>query len=170
MNELYKSAKRNALKLYDQDLFKNTVLVLGKGTGVDECHEIIFLVPAMESENVYDEIEFEIYEHIWEVSKEDNNSSMKLAQVIIEIFEEYLEEKGVKINNPEREGDDSTAQIYGTEYGELENKINKVLSGTKCVVSTSMGTAVGVIEVGDDGGIMISSKQLDKYLEEYSME
>lgn len=61
MEVLYKIAKRNALELYHQDLFKNTTLIIGKGIGVDECHEIIFLVPAMESENIYDEIENEIY-------------------------------------------------------------------------------------------------------------
>ena len=69
MEELYEVAKRNALELYHQDLFKNTVLVIGKGTGVEECHEIIFLVPAMESENVYDEIEETIYLNVWEISK-----------------------------------------------------------------------------------------------------
>lgn len=68
MEELYQTAKRNALELYHQDLFKNTVLVIGKETGVDECHEIIFLVPAMESENVYDEIEDEIYLNVWKIN------------------------------------------------------------------------------------------------------
>ena len=69
MDELYEIAKRNALELYNQDLFKNTVLIIGKGTGIEECHEIIFLVPAMESENVYDEIEDTIYFNVWETSK-----------------------------------------------------------------------------------------------------
>lgn len=95
---------------------------------------------------------------------------MRLAQEIIEIFENYLEEKGVIIDNPEREqSGDEAAQIYGTEYGELENKINEVLSGKECVVSTNMGLATGIIEV-DDGNITITSEQLDNYLEEYSME
>ena len=69
MEELYEVAKGNALKLYYQDLFKDTILIVGKGTGCDGCHEIIFLVPAMESENVYDEIEDTIYLNIWETSK-----------------------------------------------------------------------------------------------------
>lgn len=69
MEELYEIAKRNALELYHQDLFKNTVLVIGKGTGVEECHEIIFLVPAMESENVYDEIEDTIYQNVWGIGR-----------------------------------------------------------------------------------------------------
>ena len=69
MDELYEIAKRNALELYNQDLFKNTVLVIGKGTGVEKCHEIIFLVHAMESENVYDEIEDTIYQNVWKIDR-----------------------------------------------------------------------------------------------------
>lgn len=66
MEEWYEIAKRNALELYHQDLFKNTVLVLGKGTGYDvvNYHEAIFLVPAMESEDVYGKIYDKIGETI----------------------------------------------------------------------------------------------------------
>lgn len=69
MYKLYKIGKENALELYGRDLFKNTVLVVGKETGIDNCHEIIFLVPAMESESVYDDIENSIYKNIWNVRK-----------------------------------------------------------------------------------------------------
>ena len=55
------------MELYGKDLFKNTVLVVGKETGIDNCHELIFLVPAMESESVYDDIENSIYKNIWNV-------------------------------------------------------------------------------------------------------
>lgn len=65
MDELYETVKKNAFNLYNEDLFKNTTLVIGKETGLDECHEFIFLIPAMESENIYDEIENEIYMNIW---------------------------------------------------------------------------------------------------------
>ncbi len=67
MDKLYVTVKRNALKLYYDDLFKDTILVIGKKTGCNECHEVIFLVPAMESENVYDKIEDTIYKNIWEI-------------------------------------------------------------------------------------------------------
>lgn len=69
MEKLYEIAKRNALELFQQDLFKDTVLIIGKETGYNECHEVIFLVPAMESENVYDEIEDAIYWNVWKVDK-----------------------------------------------------------------------------------------------------
>ena len=55
---------------------------------------------------------------------------MTWAQEIIEIFENFLEKKGVKIENPERESDgDNTAIIYGTDYGNLEQEINDFLFG-----------------------------------------
>ena len=65
MEELYEIVKLNALELFHQYLFKNTVLIIGKKTGFDGCHEIIFLVPAMELGNTYDEIEDTIYLNIW---------------------------------------------------------------------------------------------------------
>ena len=61
----YEAVKKNAFDLYNKDLFNNTILVIGKETGMDKCHEFIFLVPTMESENIYDEIENEIYMNIW---------------------------------------------------------------------------------------------------------
>ena len=64
MDTLYETVKKNALELYSQELFKNTVLLLGKETGVDGCHEIIFLVPAMENPDVYNKIEDMIYLNI----------------------------------------------------------------------------------------------------------
>lgn len=65
MDKLYETVKKNAFDIYNEDLFKNTILVIGKETGLYECHEFIFLVSAMESENIYDEIEDEIYINIW---------------------------------------------------------------------------------------------------------
>ena len=46
----------------------------------------------------------------------------------IEVFEEFLEERGIDIPNEEKEQDPECAStIYGTDYGELENKIEKLL-------------------------------------------
>ena len=70
MDELYTVGKRNALKLYCTDLFKDTLLLMAKKPLDGDCHEFIFLVPAMESKEVYDEIEKEISEKIWDVPKE----------------------------------------------------------------------------------------------------
>lgn len=65
MNMLYNKGKKNAIALSKTKLFKNTILVIGKETGFEECHEFIFLVPAMETKSIYDEIEKTIYENIW---------------------------------------------------------------------------------------------------------
>ena len=74
MEELYKLAKQNALELYHQDLFKDTILIIGKETGLNECHEIIFLVPAIELRRVYREIEDAINQNIWEINKCGNRN------------------------------------------------------------------------------------------------
>lgn len=77
---------------------------------------------------------------------------MTWAQEIIEIFENFLEEKGVKIENPEREGDgDNTAIIYGTDYGNLEQKINEFLFGKRDV---STGNQVSENDCGLSGNNM----------------
>lgn len=67
MDKLYAVGKCNALKLYRTDLFKDTLLLMAKKSPDGDCHEFIFLVPAMESKEVYDEIEKEISERIWDV-------------------------------------------------------------------------------------------------------
>ena len=77
MDTLYELAKHNALKLFSQELFKNTILVMGKNTGFKQCHEIMFLVPALEAENVYDEIEAAIYKNIWEIAGIGKNCPKK---------------------------------------------------------------------------------------------
>lgn len=50
---------------------------------------------------------------------------------IIDIFEDFLEEHGIDIPNPERDEDDeydeNKAIIYGTHYGEIEDKIDSMI-------------------------------------------
>ena len=47
---------------------------------------------------------------------------------IIDIFEDFLELKGITIPNPERDEDpDNTAIIYGSDYGMLQDKIEDTL-------------------------------------------
>ena len=64
MDEIYAEIKTKALEIHNSELFKHTVLVCGKGTGPENCHEIIFLVPAMEEKSIYDAIESYIYENL----------------------------------------------------------------------------------------------------------
>ena len=53
---------------------------------------------------------------------------------ILDIFEDFLEEKGVTIDNPEKQdaiesGEDpvSICILYGTDFGELQSDIEGVL-------------------------------------------
>lgn len=94
---------------------------------------------------------------------------MKLAQKILDIFENYLSEKGVTITNPERDNDENAALIYGTEYSDLECAINNTINGETCYINTSVGRADGTLNV-IDGDICVKSDSLDTYLEDYSME
>lgn len=58
----------------------------------------------------------------------------ELVGQIIDIFEDFLEEKGIQIDNPEKdeavicgEHPDDLAIIYGTDYGELQSQIEATL-------------------------------------------
>ena len=46
---------------------------------------------------------------------------------IMDLFEEFLEEKNITIPSDDRSGDESEARIYGSEYYELEDGITDIL-------------------------------------------
>lgn len=47
---------------------------------------------------------------------------------VIDIFEDFLDDRGIQVDNPERkETGDPTAAIYGSDYGELCDKIENLL-------------------------------------------
>lgn len=95
---------------------------------------------------------------------------MNLSQNIIEIFETYLEAKGVQINNPEREqSGEGACQIYGSEYGDLQEKIEEAINDEPCVIVTDYKRFEGKLQIMDDQ-ILVQSESLQEYLEEYSME
>ncbi|MBQ7416583.1 MAG: hypothetical protein IJV18_00585 [Acidaminococcaceae bacterium] len=55
---------------------------------------------------------------------------------IIDIFEDFLDEKGIVIENPERDEDpnidpEESANIYGSDYGALEDEIKELLVNWK---------------------------------------
>lgn len=58
----------------------------------------------------------------------DNSELLEFCCGIIEIFEEFLDERGIVIENDEKEQDpDGACNIYGTDYGELEKSIEEFL-------------------------------------------
>ena len=46
---------------------------------------------------------------------------------VIDLFEDFLEEKGVEIENDERNGDNYPAIIYGDDYGYLQDGIEQIM-------------------------------------------
>lgn len=46
---------------------------------------------------------------------------------IVELFEDFLAEKGIIIENEEKLEDDDASNIYGTDYGYLESGIEEIL-------------------------------------------
>ena len=56
-----------------------------------------------------------------------NELYKEIAINILDEFENFLEEKGVNIVNPEKAESDNPAILYGTDYGELEECIIRCL-------------------------------------------
>jgi len=52
----------------------------------------------------------------------------QVAIMIFEEFEELLGREGIKIPSNEREGREEEANIYGTKYYYLEDKITEILN------------------------------------------
>lgn len=57
----------------------------------------------------------------------DSADKCELIGCIVDIFEDFLEEKGVKIPNEERDENNSEAIIYGMDYGILSEQIESTL-------------------------------------------
>lgn len=51
----------------------------------------------------------------------------KIAIMILDIFEDMLEEKGIMIPDEDRTGDDGEACLYGMTYANLEDEIYSLL-------------------------------------------
>ena len=58
-----------------------------------------------------------------------NSDRMEMLGCIIDVFEDFLEERGIVIENEEKDGDDSEAIIYGSDYDLLTSGIEAVLIG-----------------------------------------
>lgn len=57
----------------------------------------------------------------------DSADKCELIGCIVDIFEDFLEEKGIKIPNEERDENNSEAIIYGMDYGILSEQIESTL-------------------------------------------
>ena len=101
---------------------------------------------------------------------------MKLANEIVELFEELLDKKGIEIpcddetEQKYRYDGGNSAKLYGMEYWNLVDAVENLLNNMPCTLWTSMGGAKGKLSIDENGELVVTSEQLDNYLEEYSME
>ena len=59
---------------------------------------------------------------------DDNSERLETICEFIEAFEDFLDEKGIVIPNDEKDQDpESASNIYGTDYGNLSDKIESLL-------------------------------------------
>ena len=58
---------------------------------------------------------------------------MEFVGQIIDIFEDFLEEYKVTLPNPERNEDEFAAIIYGSDYGDLSNRIEETLQNWELI-------------------------------------
>ena len=61
------------------------------------------------------------------MNKNNKLSKNDFVANIIEAFEEFLESKGVVLDNSEKDDPDNQANIYGTDYGDLQTEIETIL-------------------------------------------
>lgn len=47
---------------------------------------------------------------------------------IVDVFEDFLDEKGIEIENSEKDGDEGDAIIYGSDYDEIAEGIKEIIS------------------------------------------
>lgn len=52
---------------------------------------------------------------------------------IIDVFEDFLEEKGIEVLNDEKEGTENEAIIYGSDYGNISTEIETLLNNWKLI-------------------------------------
>lgn len=88
---------------------------------------------------------------------------MKISDMIVEAFEELLDEKDITIpcadedEEKVRYEEDNTAKLYGMEYWGLVDAIENLLTvETPCKVKTPDGEKTGRVELGPDGELIIT--------------
>ena len=61
------------------------------------------------------------------IDKNDVGTFNEFVGQIIDIFEDFLEDHNVTLDNPEKEQDPDAAIIYGSNYGDLYQQIEELL-------------------------------------------
>lgn len=82
------------------------------------------------ADDVYKRLPANAYCRVGEKELPDSDPHTRRLEdlaLIIETFEDFLEEKGIDIPNPERDEDPCGSLIYGTDYGNLSARIEDLL-------------------------------------------
>jgi len=94
----------------------------------------------------------------------DENNKMEFIGGIIDIFEDFLEEKGIRLDNPEideaiERGDDpeTIAIIYGSDYDSIRENLEDMLEAkdsakAKDIVSAPKSLAEAIIDCVEQSG------------------
>ena len=56
-----------------------------------------------------------------------DNIRKEYTHAILDLFEDLLDEKEIDIPSDDREGDESEARLYGSEYYDMEDKVDTLL-------------------------------------------
>ena len=55
------------------------------------------------------------------------NEKTEFLGQLIDVFEDFLDEKGIVIPNPEKDDDpDNPANLYGTDYGNIQSALEEI--------------------------------------------
>ena len=60
-------------------------------------------------------------------TRDEHSARLEMLCDIIEVFEDFLDEKGIIIPNDEKTQDPDASNIYGTDYGNLESRLESLL-------------------------------------------
>lgn len=88
--------------------------------GVLTGEDVEAILKYRDRDSVYDEAANRLLSRLKINSKEDFKET---CGCLIEIFEEFLESRGIDVPNDEKDEDPDASTIYGTDYSELESAI-----------------------------------------------
>lgn len=88
---------------------------------------------------------------------------MNTVHKILDIFEDFLEDKGVWIENEDRTGDEGEAILYGMDYGRLYEEINSLLATENVIVLESGRYRKLPVYTGNQKIIMTVDRALTEY-------
>ena len=63
----------------------------------------------------------------------DHGEYLSLMERLVEAVEDFLDEKGITIDNPEKEENPDASNIYGSDYYDLEERFGSILKDCELI-------------------------------------